>query len=160
MKAIGGFGLLIFLAVTVYWMSASAGGGQGEAVPFQVAFGKPGAGGIEMHVVIGVVTANRDRQSKDGELLSWDEWVTGHFELKDSGGNVLPLERRNNSNAITQNQVIGTQEFFLVATLAPGQAYALEYAPEMKSPAVRYRHSFTAPASAEKVRMVELQRVK
>jgi hypothetical protein len=159
MKAFGGFGLLLFLAVTVYWLSISAGGGQKEVAQFQIAYGKPGANGIEMHIVIGVVTANLDRTSKDGRLLSWEEWIATHFELKDAGGNTLVLERRNNSNAIQQNQVIGTQEFFLVAALKPGQDYTLEYIPELKNPG-RYRCAFTAPSSAEKVRMVDLRKVK
>jgi hypothetical protein len=158
MKAIGGFGLLIFLVVTVYWLSASSGG-QDATVPIQIAFGNPRSAGIDMHVVIGVVMANRDRIRKDGSTPTWDEWVADHFELKDAANNVLKLERKNNSSLIQQLEVIGTQEFFLVTTLRAGQSYVFDYIPDVTKPG-RYRCPFTAPTSGAKVRMIDLQKVK
>ena len=159
MKAIGGLGLLLFLVVTVYWLSASSGGGQDAAVPIQIAFGNLGPKGVEMHVVIGVVMANRDRIRKDGGTPTWDEWVADHFELKDAAKNLVKIERSNHSNLIQQREVVGTQEFFLVTTLKSGQPYVFDYIPEVAKPG-RVRHVFTAPASAAKVRMLDFQKVK
>jgi len=159
MKAIGGLGLLLFLVVTVYWLSASSGGGQDAAIPLQIAFGNLGPKGVEMHVVIGVVMANLDRIRKDGSTPTWEEWVADHFELKDAANNVLKLERRNNSSLIQQREVVGTQEFFLVTTLKSGQPYVFDYIPEAAKPG-RVRYPFSAPTSAAKVRMVDFQKVK
>ena len=97
-----------------------------------------------MHIVIGMVMANQNRLSKDGKLQRWDEWIATIFQLKDANGNVLAMERRNNSNAIQPREVAGTQECFLVATLQPGQPYTLEYTPDLKNPA-SYRYTLTAP---------------
>ncbi len=160
MKAIGGIGLLIFVGLSLYWFALAAGDDKDAPIQIQVAFGAPGPNGVEMHAVVGVVMANRDRATKDGRLINWNEWVAGHFELKDADGNPVKIERRNNSSAIQQREVIGTQEFFLVATLTEGRSYAFDYIPTMANPAVRYRYTFSAPADAQKVRMADFQKVK
>lgn len=159
MKAIGGIGLLIFVGLSLYWFSLAAGD-RDDPIQMQIAFGNPGPGGVEMHLVVGVVMANLDRTTQDGRVLNWNEWVAAHFELKDAGNNPVRIERRNNSSAIQQLEVIGTQEFFLVATLAEGATYTLDYIPAMANPSVRYRDTFAAPAEARKVKMADFQRVK
>jgi len=127
-------------------------GGEDPAIYMQTAFGNVTDNEIEMHTVVGVVIANKDRL-RQGELkaMSWPEWISEHFVLQDASGEVLELQRTNNSKLIKQHEVVGTQEFFLVTKLEIGQDYTFDYIPEIGA-AKCYRREFTAPSSPEKVR--------
>ncbi|UCD28387.1 MAG: hypothetical protein JSV03_15085 [Planctomycetota bacterium] len=151
MRIFAGLGLLIFLAVLVYWMSVYAGG-EDVGIPIAIACGHPSEGEIEMHVVVGVVMANQDRMKKDDEKIKpWPEWIKDHFILTDSLGNRLELNRQNHSSLIKPHEIVGTQEFFMVAKLKTGQSYSFDYIPDIDE-SQRYRHQFTAPVTAEKAR--------
>ncbi len=159
MKALAGAGLLGFLAFTVWWMSASVGD-SGKYMPIQVAFGNPGEKVVEMHTNVGVTMVAMDPlKDEKGKRKDMNDWVTEHFILTDSTGKTLKLERRNNSNVIKPHQVLGTQEFFIVSRLIPGEAYTFDFIPAVKGTKT-FRHKFTAPAQPEKPSVVSFELVK
>jgi len=158
MKWFAGVGLLGFLAIFLYWMSASTGG-KDSGVSIQIAFGNATAKEIEIHVVVGVVMANQDRIKKGEKIKSWPEWIQDHFDLQDSSGNELELARTNHSRLIKPHQIVGTQEFFMVAKLKIGEDYTLDYIPDTDEPQ-RYRSQFVAPSAAAKVRQCAFKPVK
>ena len=162
MKWLSGVGLLIFLAVMVYWMSAAGGGDSQETQFLPIAFGNPTEDRIEMNVIVGVVLAHHDRKqdANRNKPFSWADWVKDHFTLTDADGNEVEFQRRNNSkiiNSLEQQKMVGTPEFFLTAPLAPGQDYCLAYTPVVAD-GTTYEYRFTAPAQTQRVEQKTLER--
>ncbi len=153
MKAIGGFGIVLALAIMAYWFSLSAGG-EDTGVDLPIAYGNVAGGQVDMDVLLGVVMAHRTRQKDPPNAQrTADEWVRDHFVLTDSRGQKVPFARQSSSKLIKAHEVqqlVGTEEFFLAAKLKVGESYTFDY---MLDPQGRpYRYRFTAPAKAEKVR--------
>jgi hypothetical protein len=149
MKGLAGMGLLGFLALTAWWMTASVGDSN-KYMAIQLAYGNLGKKGIEMHTNVGITMVAVDplKVEKD-KKKNMDDWVQEHFTLTDSSGQSLPFERRNNSNVIKAHQALGTQEFFIVACVKPGTQYQFDYKPVAKGTQT-YRYKFIAPAQPEK----------
>ena len=147
MKAVGGVGLLGFLAIFVIWMSISSGDGGDKAFPVQMAFGEASGNQIEMHAIVTIVMANQDRQQASGHEMPWPDWIEKHLILEDSAGHRVKLERTNNSKLIRQSQAPAA-EFFLTGRLEKGQDYTFTYIPNTQKPE-KYRCAFTAPAESK-----------
>lgn len=148
MKALLGAVVLGVVAFVIWWSLISAGD-QEKYLPIQIAYGNVQEDKIDMHTNVGVAMVAMDRRLDIKEMQNLDNWVTEHFKLSDSAGNPVRMERQNHSKVIKPHQVIGTQEFFLVSTLTPGEEYTYDYKPRMKEPFV-FRHKFVAPGKAEK----------
>ncbi len=165
MRAFSLLGLLLTLGIMLYLFVGGPGGGGQAAVELPLAFSAPSAGVSEMHVIVGVRQANpvraRDAQAAGEKVRSWTDWVRLHFALLGPDGNKVPLERRNNSRIIKALDVanmVGTEEFFLVARVRPGQTYTLqfvEHIPGGRPCAVQV----TVPSQAQAVRRYLLQPV-
>ena len=144
--------MILFLAITIYWMSVHTGSNEPD-VGIQMAFGNPADNEIELHVVVGVLLANQDRaRAKDLKLKSWDEWMVEHFFLTDGAGETVELRRTKNSSLIKPHQVIGTEEFFMVARVRSGEEYTFDFVPTGEESIPR-RCAFTAPAADEQIRL-------
>lgn len=160
MKAFAGLGVILFLVITLYWMSAHAGTDEPD-LGIQMAFGNAADNEIDLHVVVGVLLANKDRAKE--KLLnikpkSWDDWIVEHFFLTDSAGKRTELTRKTNSSLIRPHQVIGTEQFFMVARVKSGEDYTFDFVPTGEE-SITHRYLFTAPAVDEKVRLCMFKQV-
>ncbi|MHC4445191.1 MAG: hypothetical protein ACYTF1_07935 [Planctomycetota bacterium] len=149
MKYFAGFGLLGFLVVMSIWMTVGAGG-EDPGINIAMSYGNPGGGEIDMHVVVGVLMANKDRMKDGMQIKPWPEWIADHFDLEDASGKVFKLRRTNHSRLIKPHQIMGTHEFFMATRLKIGVSYTFEYVPDTDVDK-RYRYQFTAPSAAQKV---------
>jgi hypothetical protein len=161
MKAIGGFGVIIFLAIMVYWISFSSGGGEKLVVDLPIAFGKPEGGQVSMDVVLGVVLANRARkQDPTTNYKSEDGWIRAHFVVTSSKGQTVPLARQTSSRLVKPHEVaqmVGTEEYFVAGRLKAGESYTFDF---FEVPgASPYRCQFTAPDQAQKVKIYRFEPV-
>ena len=162
MKAIGGFGVLIFLVIMVYWLSVSAGrgaDGKNLAVDLPIAFGNATGGQVEMDVVVGIALANVIRAKEGGQTKTHEQWIQDHFVLKDSSGQTVKLAWQYNSALVKPVDVgpmVGTEECFLAGKLKPGGSYTFDY---IEAPGRICRYQFTTPAKAQKVKMYRFEPV-
>lgn len=111
-----------------------------------IAFGMPVEGRIEMHTIISNRMANLDPPKKNlrGKIL-WQEWVDEHFSMFDDAGGTLPLKYKGSTDIMTNLELRGFQQGFVIAHLKRGMDYTMEYRPDSAKDN-RYHHSFTAPA--------------
>ena len=125
-----------------YALSKSAAG---EGKLIAIAFGIAVEGEIEMHAIIssGMMTLDPPKMSVRGKTL-WQEWVDDHFAMFDDAGGTLPLKYKGSTDIMTDLELRGFQQGFVVAHLKQGIDYTMEYRPEAANGG-RYRHSFTAP---------------
>ena len=110
-----------------------------------VAFGIPVDGEIEMHAIISNRMADIEppRMSLRGKLL-WQEWVDEHFAMFDDAGGAVPLKYKSSTDIMSDLELRGFPQGFVIAHLRQGFDYAMEYRPKSWD-ADRYRHWFTAP---------------
>jgi hypothetical protein len=149
MKAVMGAVALGVTAFVIWWALLSTST-QEKYLPIQIGYGNGNEKQIEMHTNVGVAMVAMDRRDDDlKKMQDLDEWVKDHFKLTDAAGKPVKMERQNNSKVIRPHQVLGTQEFFLVSKLKPGEEYTYDYKPRFREPFV-FRYKFTAPAQAEK----------
>jgi hypothetical protein len=122
--------------------------------PMGIAFGNPHDGTIELHLVVelGMVRTEGLKAHPAGGLETWDDWIADHFDLRDSAGTKLQLTKDGWSDVIGQDQA-KNPEFFLKGKLKAGESYTLKYIPR-RAGLVKHRHSFTAPATAQKFQRV------
>ena len=150
-RAGAGMGFIVLLGGLLYWFLVFPPG-QDHGTQIQMAFGNVSGDTVELHAVVNVVMAHKGAGKQvSSKPMSWPEWIESHFVLQDQAGTRRELKRRNNTRLIRQDEIIGTQEFFLVAKLKVGTDYTLEYLPVLGEPA-RYHYSFTAPAAPQRVR--------
>jgi hypothetical protein len=155
MKPVYIIGVLVILGVLGYWMAFRSNDTEQAAVNIPLAFGKPSGGQVDMHVVVGVALANvtRARDSMSGKDKDWNGWIRDHCHLKDAAGKPVSFTRQSGSTVVKAHevaQVVGTEEFFMVATLKVGQTYTFDYVGDLAT-GKTYRCEFTAPSKAEKV---------
>jgi hypothetical protein len=163
MKAIGGVGVLLCLGLFAFWLSKTSNDTENAAVNIPFAFGKPSAGQLDMHIIVGVALANvsRSREPLTGKDKNWNEWVKEHLIVKDLAGKTVPLTRQTSSNVVKPHEVaqmVGTEEFFVVARLKTGQTYTLDYIGDLAT-GKTYRCQFTTPSQAEKSQQYRLEPV-
>jgi len=165
MRAFSLLGLLLTVGIMLYLFTGGPGSGGQAALELPLAFSAPSAGASEMHVIVGVRLANpvraKDADRDGGKVKSWDDWVRLHFALVGPDGKPVPLERRNHSKIIKPLEVanmVGTEEFFLVAKVRPGQTYTLQFTerPPNGRPCAA---QVTVPPQAQAVRRYLLQPV-
>ncbi len=157
MKAVYIIAILLILGGLGYWVAFKSGDTESAAVDIPLAFGKPSGGQVDMHVVIGVTLANitRARDSMSGKDKDWNGWIKDHCVLKDSAGKPVSFTRQSSSNVIKPHeaaQMVGTEEFFMVARLKVGQTYTFDYIGDLAT-GKTYRCQFTAPSAAQKVQL-------
>lgn len=149
MKALIGAVVVGVLAYMI-WHGLISAAGSDPYIAIQMGYGNASDGEIEMHTNVSVLLVAMDRDDRDlKKVKTPDEWIAAHFKLTDSAGKAVRLDRQNNSKVIKPHQVIGTQEYFVVARLKSGQQYTFDFKPRLKEPDV-FRHTFTAPAKADK----------
>ncbi|NLE61274.1 MAG: hypothetical protein GX616_23235 [Planctomycetes bacterium] len=160
MKAFAGIGLLIFLVVLGYWLARTSTDTESRAVDIPIAFGNVAGGQVEMHVVVGIALANvsaaKERSLKPRD---WNQWMRDHFLLTDPAGKKVDLSRQNNSKVIKPHEVaqlVGTEEFFMIAKLKSGQSYTFDYVADLAT-GKSYRCQVVAPATAEKARQFRFE---
>ncbi len=160
MKAIAGIGLLALLGMLGYWYATTTSDTESAAINIPLAFGNVSGPQVDMHIVVGVALANVSA-AKDPSLKSksWDDWIRDHFSLTDSAGKKVTLRRQSSSKVIKAHevaQVVGTEEFFIVANLKVGQRYTLDYIGDVTTRKT-YRCEVTAPSAPEKVQTYRLE---
>ncbi len=137
--------VLIGVAVVVgfIWSASRMSADPGRTIA--LVFGVPDEETIEIHAAVapGMVAAEGPRMDRNGNVL-WDEWIAEHFDLRDEAGDKVPMHRRNFSDLIPANKVVGTPEFYVAAKLRIGGRYTFDYIPLVRV-GKRYRHTFTAP---------------
>src|SRR5262245_14639472 len=139
-----GFGALVagvaLIAAMYFYISKSMAM---EVVTLPVGYGKPTADSVEMHVAVSMFLPKKDPPKLEHNIVQWDKWVAEHFQLQDSTGAAVQLQRTGFSNILSDRQSGGTPEFWLKATLKPGATYTFVFTPIV--PAPTYRHTFKAP---------------
>ncbi len=144
--------IVLFGGMVVYWLTMTSPK-EKPGIDIPVAFGKPGAGQIEMHAVIGVVLANKSRRNEGlvpGKPVDWNGWVQAHCLLRDAAGQPVAVRKQGNSGIVKPLDVqktVGTEEFFVAASVNPGAAYTFDYVIDQPQPTT-YRWRFTAPTEA------------
>ena len=159
MKVIAGIGLLALLGGLGYWYATTTSDTESAAINIPLAFGNVAGTQVDMHIVVGVALANISA-AKDPSLKpkSWDDWIRDHFAMTDSAGKKVTLRRQSNSKVIKAHEVaqmVGTEEFFIVANLKVGQTYKLDYIDVAAHKT--YRCEVTAPSAPEKVQTYRLE---
>lgn len=142
------------IAIVVLVGAAIAGGyalsksAAGEGKLIGIAFGIPVEGEIEMHAIIssGMMTTDPPKRNVRGKIL-WQEWVDEHFAMFDDAGGAIMLKYKSSTDIMSDLELRGFQQGFVIAHLKQGVDYAMEYQPDSGEDA-RYRYSFTAPADA------------
>lgn len=121
-----------------------------DSQAFAIGFGDESGGQVEMDLVVGMLIAKNEPPRTDPEsgTVYWDDWVTEHFQLYDSGRRSVPLKRISHSSLIPDHKAGGGAEFFLQARLTPGQEYTYVYIP-LKDETRNYQWVFTAPSGRE-----------
>ncbi len=162
MKPVYIIGILLILAALGYWVAFKSGDTEGAALNIPLAFGKPTGGQVDMHVIIGVTLAavSRGKDSMSGKGKDWNGWIKDHCRLTDSAGKPVTFRRQSTSTVIQAYEAaqMGTEEFFMVATLKVGQTYTFDYIGDL-STGKTYRCQFTAPSAAEKVALYRFEPV-
>ena len=135
--------VLVGLAIAGGYAISNANVDGGKTIG--IAFGIPREGEIEMHAIIStrMTTADPPKISVRGKTL-WQEWVDEHFTMFDDAGGAVPLKYKGGTDIMTDLELRGFQQGFVVAHLKQGLDYAMEYRPEAANGG-RYRHTFTAP---------------
>ena len=111
-----------------------------------IAFGIPVDGEIEMHAIISNRMSKIDppKMNIRGKFL-WQDWVDAHFAMFDDAGGAVPLKYKSSTDIMSDLELRGFPQGFVIAHLKQGLDYAMEYQPKSWD-TDRYRQSFTAPA--------------
>ena len=140
------------IAILVLGAAAVAGGyalsksfaDEGKTIGMAFGFSKEGE--IEMHAIISNRMAKIDPPKLNVRgKISWQEWVDDHFAMFDDAGGAVPLKYRKSTDMMSNQELRGFQQGFVIAHLKQGVDYAMEYRPDSLEDA-RYRHSFAAPS--------------
>jgi hypothetical protein len=129
--------LLVGFGLVMWYFNAGAGGGPRWSLPMAVA----AADGGQLEFNAGVL---RDMLLVEARTLiaaRSDSWVADHLELREEGGEPIPLEMVNRSNIIPAERA-GHPEFYVQAFLSPEQTYVIDFIPVKGSP-LRLRGMFT-----------------
>ena len=146
-RSVVGLAVLVGLFVVGWYVYHRVNENPGEAVG--LAIGHPHEGEIELHLVISMamVRAEGPRTAKNSGAELWEEWIADHFDLRDSSGTKLSMQKAGWSDLIGQGQAMNP-EFFLTGKLKIGGSYTLKYIPRTTGRA-KFQYSFTAPGSAQ-----------
>lgn len=163
MKPVYLIAVLVILGMLGYWLAFKSGDTEHAAMNIPIAFGTPTGGQTEMHVVVGVALANvsKARDSMAGKDKDWNGWMEDHFSLKDPSGKTVRFSRQGNSKVIQAHevaQVVGTEEFFMVARVKCGQTYTLDYVEDLATRKT-YRCTITVPPAKQKVQTFRFEPV-
>lgn len=140
--------IALFAAVS-WWLMHETMSDQGTWVAF--AFGNESADEIEVHIPVDMGMTMRERPKfTDKGDLHWEEWVAEHWQIMDEAGEPLPIQRMGHSLIISDEKARSNPEFYIKAKLKTGKQYTIEYKPK-RAEKLRYRHTLTAPAEAQKV---------
>jgi hypothetical protein len=116
-----------------------------ETRTLAVGFGKPDSSGVEMNVAVSMFLPRKDPPKFKDNIPQWDQWVAEHFQVVDSSGAKVPLQRANSSSLLSDRQSGGTPECWLKARLKPGGSYVFTFIPSLPGP--KFKHMFTAPTT-------------
>ena len=157
--------------VVTVWIVHYMGTDKGTLIG--VAFDSARSDSIEIHwaVPMGMLKVEGPRVDegktvtrKDGSTyqvparVHWDEWVTEHFQLRDSSGKTVELSRKSYSKQFDGAKGYSLVEFFLVGKLTPGREYKLDYKPK-RAEAKCYRRALAAPKGDTKAKRLTFEPV-
>lgn len=136
--------ILIVCGIAYAWMQHEWSKDQGHLIG--IAAGNPQGDELELHIVVSMAIVHADVLPTGGRggAILWNQWITDHFELRDSAGKDVTFVRDGHSTLISDQQAFNP-EFFLRARVRGGQTYTFDYIP-VKSEGRHYRRVFTIPA--------------
>lgn len=133
--------LLIGFGLAMWYFNAGAGGGPRWSLPIAVAAGDGGQAEFNAGVLRDMINVEPPRAL--GET-GWDRWVAEHLELREDGGEQVPLKLVKRSDTIPDERA-GHPEFYVQALLRTDRTYVIDFIPVKRSP-VRLRGMFTVYA--------------
>lgn len=135
------FGVLLIGGMYFYFAANVA-----KDVPsLPIAFGTPNTAGVEMQFAVSIFLPKKDPPRLEHGVVLWNEWMNEHFQLRDSTGAAVQLQRLGFSTMLSDRQTGGTPEFWVKAILKPGATYEFDFTPILPGP--KYRHSLMVPTA-------------
>lgn len=136
--------MLLFGVVLIggmfFYFSANAS----KDVPtLPIAYAAPNTAGVEMQFAVSMFLPKKDPPRLEHNVVLWDEWINEHFQLRDSSGTPVKLQRLGFSTMLTDRQTGGAPEFWVKTILKPGATYEFDFIPILPGP--KYRHLLTVP---------------
>lgn len=110
-----------------------------------LAFGAPNAAGTEMQFAVNMFLPKNDPPRLEHGVVLWNEWMNEHFQLRDSTGAAVQLQRLGFSTMLSDQQAGGTPEFWVKTFVKPGATYEFDFTPVLPGP--KYRHTLTVPTA-------------
>ena len=108
-----------------------------------IAYGTANTAGVEMQFAVSMFLPKKDPPRLEHGVVLWDEWMNEHFQLRDSTGTAVKLQKLGFSTMLTDRQTGGAPEFWVKAILKPGATYEFDFIPILPGP--KYRHSLSVP---------------
>lgn len=150
----GIIGLLGFIAVVAFVgsmaLSREAVRDQGRLLA--VAFGVPKDDAMQMHLGVPALVPVVDPPEVNARRTPlWNQWIKGHFQLRDELGTGLRLRKKGTSRLMVGETAAGDPSFVVWAELRKGGQYTCDYVP-IVGDGKRYRYSFIVPKQPGKVK--------